>query len=69
MAHTATNPIRAARERAGLSQLELAGQVGVTKGCISHWETGRSRPEPDRALALVNVLRGLRLDHIYRSAA
>jgi len=66
---TRSNPIRAARERSGLSQLALAEKVGVTKGCISHWETGRSRPDPDRAIALVNVLRGLKLDHIYRRAA
>jgi uncharacterized protein len=36
--------IRAARERAGLGQLELAGVLGVTQAGVSAWESGKRDP-------------------------
>lgn len=32
--------LKAWRERHGLSQTELAGMLGITKPCISQWESG-----------------------------
>ncbi|MBQ0955956.1 helix-turn-helix transcriptional regulator [Serratia symbiotica] len=37
------NNIRIVRERAGLTQSELAKLVGRTSGAICHYETGRRR--------------------------
>lgn len=48
--------ISAARERAGLSQAELAEKLGVTGATISNWENRASEPrdeQRDRALAWV----------------
>jgi transcriptional regulator with XRE-family HTH domain len=63
-----SNPIRSARTRRRLTQAQLAEQVGVTKGAISQWEQGATRPMPDTALKLLEILPGLRLEHIYRAA-
>lgn len=35
--------VREARRRAGLSQVELAAKLGVSRGRVSGWETGRVR--------------------------
>ncbi len=37
--------IREARERAGLTQVDLGAELGVTKGAVSQWETGRTEPD------------------------
>jgi len=47
--------VRAARERAGLSQVDLARAVGVTQQCITGIETGRTKSSrflPRIAMAL-----------------
>ena len=36
---------RRERKRLGLKQSELAEKLGVTRVCISLWETGKSRPQ------------------------
>ncbi len=36
--------IKKRRERAGLTQDELADLIGVTKQTVSNWETGRHKP-------------------------
>jgi transcriptional regulator with XRE-family HTH domain len=36
--------LRAARPRAGLTQRELADQVGVGQQMVSDWESGRKKP-------------------------
>lgn len=38
--------IRALREKLGLSQVELAEQLGVSAPTVSNWETGTTRPRP-----------------------
>ena len=36
--------IKAMREARGLTRLEFASILGVTQGCIWHWEHGTSKP-------------------------
>ena len=38
--------IRAARLRAGFSQADLAGKIGVTRTAIANWESAKSRTRP-----------------------
>ena len=40
------------RKKAGLSQEELAGLVGVTRQAVQKWEAGASRPDMDNLVAL-----------------
>jgi transcriptional regulator with XRE-family HTH domain len=59
--------LRAARERAGLTQHELARLVGVAGGeRISRWELGMSEPRPGFLVKLARVLDipALRLIHM-----
>jgi len=42
------------RTRMGLSTAELAGQLGITRGAVSHWERGRGMSQ-DSMLALIKV--------------
>ncbi len=49
--------LRAARERMGLTQHELARRVGAAGGeRISRWELGTSEPRPSFLLQLASVL-------------
>ncbi len=48
--------VRRARERAGLSQVELAEHVGLTRQSIGAIEAGRASPSVDVALRLAKVL-------------
>lgn len=48
--------IRAARERAGLTQAELGSKVGVSLRTIGNWERGASVPR-NRMAAIEDVLR------------
>jgi DNA-binding XRE family transcriptional regulator len=47
------------RERAGLSRLDVARAVGVTRNAILYWETGRSEPRGENLARYVEVLRQL----------
>jgi transcriptional regulator with XRE-family HTH domain len=38
--------IKKLRLSANLSQMEMAEKLGVSKGAIAHWETGRCKPLP-----------------------
>lgn len=46
MAETLGEKVKAARLRAGLTQLELSAKLGVTPTTISKWERGVSVPLP-----------------------
>jgi transcriptional regulator with XRE-family HTH domain len=60
-------PLRAARERRGLSLRELARRVGVTASHISLIETGKSRPSVDTLYRLAGELR-LSIDELLAQA-
>lgn len=44
--------MRELREKAGLTQGELAERLGVTQSTITYWETGKCYPRPDKLLKL-----------------
>lgn len=48
--------IREARNRLGMSQDDLALQIHVSRGKISHWETGFRLPKPAEIKELEEVL-------------
>jgi len=43
------------RKAAGLSQEQLAEQIGVSRQTVSKWETGQSAPELEKLLALSQI--------------
>ena len=49
--------IRNARKALGLTQKQLAQQLGVSNTSISNWEKNLSRPDPDMIQKLCAVLR------------
>ena len=49
--------IRNARKALGLTQRQLAEQIGVSNTSISNWEKGLSRPDADLIQNLCGVLR------------
>lgn len=56
--------ISAARKKAGLTQQQFAGQLGVTRSAVANWESKVGRPDITSALAIRRVL-GISLDQIY----
>lgn len=54
---SAANRVRSVRIRAGLSQLDVAQAVGVTRQSLSSIEAGRATPSVTLALRLARVLR------------
>lgn len=48
--------IAACRQTQNLTQFQLAERLGVSDRAISKWETGRSLPDNELALALCRVL-------------
>lgn len=48
--------IAAARRRAGLTQAELAAELGVEKTGPAQWETARNAPRPDLLPRLADAL-------------
>lgn len=51
------------RNKAGLSQMELAERLGVSRQAVSRWESGQSKPSTERLLAL-GVLYGVSIDQL-----
>ena len=58
--------LRDARLHLGLSQAEVGDRLGVTGAAIGHYETGVSKPSPDRAAQLARLL-GLKPNEVSAS--
>jgi len=56
VARVKKSKLRDARLHLGLSQAEVGDRLGVTGAAIGHYETGLSKPSPDRAAMLARLL-------------
>lgn len=56
--------IQELRERAGLTQVQLAARVGVSQGTVSCWESENVLPRTRDLPLLANVL-GCSIDELY----
>lgn len=56
----ANGQARKDREAANVSLLELAAALEVRPMTLSHWETGKASPRPERALRWADYLDELR---------
>jgi transcriptional regulator with XRE-family HTH domain len=54
---------RRLREIAGLSQLEVAGAVGVSQAAVAKWEVGDRSPHGEPAIRWALALRAM-ADHV-----
>lgn len=48
--------IKKAREKAGLTQQDLANELGVGQSTVAMWETQNSLPRTDKLPALAKIL-------------
>ena len=53
---TLSEKLQNLRRAAGLSQEQLAEQLGVTRQAVSKWETGEGKPDIDNLLPLARLL-------------
>lgn len=51
------------RKRLGLSQEELAAQLGVSRQAVSKWEVGSAMPDPGNIVALAKIF-GISTDEL-----
>jgi len=58
------NRLKLARQRAGLSQVDVAEHLGISRQSISKWENGRTFPDFDN-LSLLCDLYGISLDYAF----
>ena len=56
------------RDRAGLSQMELADRLGVSRQAVSRWESGDTTPTMDKLKSLARIY-GVSLDWLCSDAA
>ena len=57
--------IQSLRKEKGLSQEELAAQLGVSRQAVGKWESGQSQPELDKLAALSEVF-GVSCDYLLK---
>lgn len=50
------------RERVGMSKAELARRLGIDRGTVHRWETGKNRPEDPAVVQAFAELFGLDVD-------
>ena len=55
--------IKEAREKAGLTQQDLANELGVGQSTVAMWETQKSLPRTDKLPALAKIL-GCTIDEL-----
>lgn len=56
------------RDRAGLSQMELADRLGVSRQAVSRWESGDTTPTMDKLKTLAKIY-GVSLDWLCSDTA
>ena len=56
------------RERAGMTQAQLAARLGVTQGAVSQWEKNVTSPRTAVLLQIADVL-GCTVDELLRGDA
>lgn len=47
---------RTARERAGITQAQVARKFGIAKSSVNDWEKGRCFPKPSRLIEVAEYL-------------
>ena len=57
--------IKEAREKAGLTQQDLANELGVGQSTVAMWETQKSLPRTDKLPALAKIL-GCTIDKLLK---
>lgn len=57
--------IKKAREKAGLTQQDLANELGVGQSTVAMWETQNSLPRTDKLPALAKIL-GCTIDELLK---
>lgn len=60
------NTIKKKREQRKMTQIELAGKLGITQGAVSQWEAGATNPSTGMILKLSEVL-GCTVDELLRN--
>lgn len=60
--------VRALRRRLGLSQQEMARELGMRQQTVSEWETGQYRPRGASARLLSIIAEGAGFEYEARSA-
>jgi len=65
---TLSEKLQNLRRAAGLSQEQLAEQLGVTRQAVSKWETGEGKPDIDNLLPLAKLL-GTTVDYLLDDGA
>lgn len=48
--------LRKCRKQKGMSQAELAAQLGVTQQAVGKWESGKSSPDPENVAKIAAIL-------------
>lgn len=46
-----------------ISQIELAQEIGVTQGAVSHWESGDAKPTLENLIAIAKFF-GCKIDDL-----
>lgn len=57
--------LQALRQRAGMSQDQLAERLGVSRQAVSRWERDETMPETDKVIALADLF-GVTTDYLLR---
>lgn len=65
MAKTIHERLKAAREKAGLSQADLAAKLKIDKTTVSHWELQKALPRRDRLDDVADAL-GIEIGELRR---
>lgn len=55
--------LKTAREKAKLTQNQVASAIGVNQSAVAIWETGRAKPRADKLPALAKLL-GCTIDEL-----